>query len=77
MSKLLMPFSILSQATGINALQRITDHFGKKNIIYFQTSELMVRNPELAPLHIDGDPVDTAPELHVKVIRNAFKLLHP
>jgi YegS/Rv2252/BmrU family lipid kinase len=77
MSKLMMPFSILSQATGINALQRITDHFGRKNIIYFQTSELTVQNPSLAPLHIDGDPVDTSPELHVKVLRNAFKLLHP
>jgi diacylglycerol kinase (ATP) len=77
MSKLLMPFSIISQATGINALQRITDHFGKKNIIYFQTSELTIENPGNAPLHIDGDPVETATTFRIHVLRKAFRLLHP
>lgn len=77
MSKLMMPFSIISQATGINALQRVSEHIRKKNIIYFQTDALTITNPGLAPLHIDGDPVDTSDEFKIRVIRNAFRLLQP
>jgi len=77
MSKLMVPFSIISQATGINALQRVSDHIKKKNIIYFQTNELTISNPGLAPLHIDGDPVETAEKFHIRVIKKAFRLLHP
>jgi diacylglycerol kinase (ATP) len=77
MSKLMVPFSIISQATGINALQRVSDHIKKKNIIYFQTSALTISNPGLAPLHIDGDPVETAQKFQIRVIKNAFRLLHP
>jgi YegS/Rv2252/BmrU family lipid kinase len=77
MSKLMMPFSIISQATGINALQRLTDHIERRNIMYFQTSEITIQNPRLAPCHIDGDPVKTHKQFEIKVIRKAFRLLHP
>jgi len=77
MSKLMLPFSIISQATGINALQRLTGEIRKKNIIYFQTGELTIQNPGSAPLHIDGDPVATATEFKIRVIKKAFRLLHP
>lgn len=77
MSKLMIPFSIISQATGINSLQRQSDQIRKKKIIYFQASELTIGNPGLAPLHIDGDPVDTSPEFHIRLIKKAFRLLHP
>ncbi|MET0242459.1 MAG: YegS/Rv2252/BmrU family lipid kinase [Flavitalea sp.] len=75
MSKLTMPFSIISQATGFNALQKLDSKFIKQNIIYFQTSELTVINHKLAPLHIDGDPVETGEKFKIKVVRNAFRLL--
>jgi diacylglycerol kinase (ATP) len=77
MSKLMMPFSIISQATGINALQRVGAHIRKNNIVYFQTDALTIKNPGKAPLHIDGDPVDTAEEFQIHIIRNAFRLLQP
>jgi diacylglycerol kinase (ATP) len=77
MSKLMVPFSIISQATGINALQRVSEHIKKKNILYFQTSELTINNPGLAPLHIDGDPIETAGKFSIRIIKNAFRLLHP
>ncbi|MHA4843145.1 diacylglycerol/lipid kinase family protein [Flavitalea antarctica] len=77
MNKIMIPFSIISQATGINALERISEHIKKKNVLYFQTSELTIKNPGLAPLHIDGDPVETAGEFHIRLIKKAFRLLHP
>jgi diacylglycerol kinase (ATP) len=77
MSKLMIPFSVISQATGINALQRVSEHIKKKNILYFQTSELTISNPGLAPLHIDGDPVETADEFRIRLINKAFRLLTP
>ena len=43
----------------------------------FQTKKLSVKNPKLAPLHIDGEPVETAAALEIKIIENAFSLLMP
>jgi diacylglycerol kinase (ATP) len=77
MSKFTLPFSVISQVTGINALQYITDDIEKKNILYFQTDSLTIRNPDLAPLHIDGDPFETAPEFKIQIIRDGLCLLQP
>ncbi len=44
---------------------------------YFQTKALTLQNPQLAPLHIDGDPAATAVTFDIKVIEKAFKLLQP
>lgn len=77
MNKLMLPFSLLNQVTGINPLQNPEEHFDRKNIIYFQTAELKITNPSLAPLHIDGDPAATSGEFLVKIKPQAFKLLQP
>ena len=77
MSKLMLPFSILAQFAGINALQKINDYADKRNIIYFQTPSLTIKNLSAAPFHIDGDPKDTAKEFKIKVVRNAIKLIQP
>ena len=77
MSKLLLPFSILGQVTGINARQRIHEYTGKKNIIYFQTPSLTIINKEWAPLHIDGEPKGSAQKFEVRVVKNAIKLIQP
>lgn len=77
MSKLMLPFSILSQVTGINAMQRIEDHVSRKNIIYFQTTALKIVNSGNAPLHIDGDPASTASVFQIKIKPRAFRLLQP
>jgi diacylglycerol kinase family enzyme len=49
----------------------------KKKIYYWQTSELEIENPELAPLHIDGEPFETAEQIRIKLISNAIRLLVP
>ncbi len=51
--------------------------FHKKNILYFQTKKLKIKNPELAPLHIDGDPAETFEEFTIEILPAAYKLIHP
>lgn len=77
MNKLMLPFSIMSQVAGANVLQDLNDYTDHNNIIYFQTSELVIHNPSLAPMHIDGDPVKSAEKFNVRVMRDAFQLLQP
>jgi diacylglycerol kinase (ATP) len=77
MNKFMLPFSILGQVTGINALQQIDDHINRRNIIYFQTKHLTIHNTEQAPLHIDGDPVSTSSSFNIRIKPKAFRLIQP
>jgi len=77
MSKFLLPFSIINQISGINAMQNINDYADKRNIIYFQTPSLTIHNTNEAPLHIDGDPKNTAKKFEIRVVQKALKLLQP
>jgi YegS/Rv2252/BmrU family lipid kinase len=77
MNKFMLPFSILGQITGINALQQLDDHINRRNIIYFQATRIKIHNPDNAPLHIDGDPVSTFPFLNIRIKPKAFRLLQP
>ena len=47
----------------------------KKKVLYFQTKELKIHNPQKAPFHIDGDPAETEKEFSIEVLPGAFKLL--
>jgi diacylglycerol kinase family enzyme len=51
--------------------------YHNNDIHYFQTKRLTIQNPQLAPLHIDGDPVETTAAFEIEIIENAFKLLMP
>jgi len=46
-------------------------------IIYFQTSEVMIRNIGNAPMHIDGDPAETPDELKIEIKKKCFRLIQP
>lgn len=46
-------------------------------VIYFQTDQLIIQNPELAPIHIDGEPRESIPELNIKVLPQFFELIQP
>jgi diacylglycerol kinase (ATP) len=48
-----------------------------REVLYFQTPRLMITNLENAPLHIDGDPVETTRKFSIQVIPQAFKLIQP
>jgi YegS/Rv2252/BmrU family lipid kinase len=45
-------------------------------VIYFQTTDLKISNPGNAPMHIDGEPVETLEEMSIKVLPEYFKLIH-
>jgi diacylglycerol kinase (ATP) len=77
MNKAKLPFAILRQIRGNNKLQELVDDMAKKNILYFQTPSLTIRNLKLAPFHVDGEPGETKEEYKVELIRRCFKLLQP
>jgi diacylglycerol kinase (ATP) len=77
MSKAKLPFAVWRQMRGNNQLQELVAEHSNKNILYFQTPSLEIRNPKLAPLHIDGDPVETAETCQINIIPAAFQLICP
>ncbi|MBH2005065.1 MAG: YegS/Rv2252/BmrU family lipid kinase [Sphingobacteriia bacterium] len=77
MNKAKLPFALLRQMRGNNKLQQLVEDMSNKSVIYFQAPALTIRNPKLAPLHIDGEPKDTTEELRIEVIRDAFLLIQP
>lgn len=77
MSKLRMIWAILKQVS-IGQVRLYEDKkYHRNDIHYFQTKKLTIKNPQLAPLHIDGDPAETAAAFEIEIIENAFKLLMP
>lgn len=48
----------------------------KSPVIYFQTSELRIRNLAEAPLHIDGEPRESMADMRIKVLPQYFNLIH-
>jgi YegS/Rv2252/BmrU family lipid kinase len=46
-------------------------------IIYFQAASINIRNTGNAPMHIDGDPVETPVELKIEVRKKCFRLIQP
>lgn len=76
MSKLKIIWSVMKQIR-VGKVRPIDSKEKINGVYYFQTSDLTIKNFELAPLHIDGDPIDTANEIEIKVISNAFRLLVP
>jgi diacylglycerol kinase (ATP) len=77
MNKVILPISVLLQVAGNNRVRKVSDYGDKKNIIYVQTDRIRIKNPALAPLHIDGEPADTSDEFKIRIIRNCFKLITP
>jgi YegS/Rv2252/BmrU family lipid kinase len=77
MHKLVLPFSVIRQVRGINVKQEILDVAGKQNIIYYQTPAITIINKDNAPLHIDGDPRETARRFNISIVRNAIRLIQP
>lgn len=77
MNKLMVIWTVLKQIR-MGKVQVYEDKQTQhNNILYFQTKKITIKNPGLAPLHIDGDPVETSPVFEIEVIEKAFKLLMP
>jgi diacylglycerol kinase family enzyme len=71
-------YQTFKQVLGFNKVQNVAVYDEQNShIIYFQTDELKITNEGEAPLHIDGDPVDTTKELRFAVERDCFLLIYP
>jgi diacylglycerol kinase (ATP) len=77
MNKAKLPFAILRQIRGNNHLQQLVDDMSQKNILYFQTPSLTIKNLKHAPFHVDGEPAETEEEYKIEVIRKCFRLFQP
>lgn len=77
MSKMRMIWTVLKQIKAGQVRMYEDKKYHRNDIHYFQTNRLVIRNPQRAPLHIDGDPVETAASFEIEIIEKAFKLLMP
>lgn len=77
MNKAKLPFAILRQIRGNNELQQLVEDITNKNILYFQTPSLTIRNLKHAPFHVDGEPRETQNEFKIDIIKNCFRLIQP
>lgn len=77
MNKAKLPFAILQQIRGNNKMQQLVEDMCQKNILYFQTDSLTIRNLKHAPLHIDGEPKESAEEFTVGILKDCFELIQP
>lgn len=77
MNKAKLPFAILRQIRGNNKLQQLVDDITNKNVLYFQTSSLTIKNLKLAPCHIDGEPQPRETEYNIEIIKDCFRLIQP
>lgn len=77
MSKMRMIWTVLKQIRNGQVRMYEDKKYHRIDIHYFQTRKINIKNPQLAPLHIDGDPVETASSFEIEIIENAFKLLMP
>lgn len=75
MNKAKLPFAVLRQMRGNNKLEALVETVTKKNIVYFQTANLKIKNLKLAPFHIDGEPRATSDLFTIEVIKDCFRLI--
>ena len=75
MSKAKLPFAILSQIKGNNKLQSLVKEISTQNVLYFQTPNISIKNLKHAPLHIDGEPTETADSFQINILTDCFRLI--
>lgn len=46
-------------------------------IIYFQTTDISIKNNDNAPMHIDGDPAETPGKIKIEIKKKCFRLIQP
>jgi len=76
-NKIMMAMLLLKQVL-FGTIQRGKDVLHKnKNLYYFQVPQIKIKNPMLAPIHIDGEPINTEEFVSIKIQSKAIKLLQP
>ncbi|HTM92923.1 MAG TPA: YegS/Rv2252/BmrU family lipid kinase [Flavisolibacter sp.] len=76
-NKLLALLQAFRQVGGYNQLQKFEVLNENASVLYFQTKEIEIKNTQLAPMHIDGDPVETVNKINVQILKDSFRLIYP
>lgn len=76
MNKLKMIFSVFRHVKS-GRLTPVDDEKDPHDITYFQAKKIQIKNPDKAPLHIDGEPAQTNTEFQIEIIEKAIRLLQP
>ncbi len=76
-NKLSMLYCAAKQVCGFNQLQKVDMIDEKSLLMYFQSDKIQIQNLHKAPMHIDGDPVETAESIDIILLRNCFRLIFP
>lgn len=76
-NKLNLVWQTLLQVGGFNTLQQVNSINENAGVIYLQTKEFTIQNPALAPMHLDGDPIETAETINVRLLEKRFRLIYP
>jgi diacylglycerol kinase (ATP) len=73
--KPMLVLNVLQQVLG-GKIQNIENSLNSP-VIYFQTDRLKILNPQMAPMHIDGDPRESLAELDIQILPHYFNLIQP
>lgn len=76
-NKLNLLWQTFKQVGGLNPVQEIKTINKKAGVIYLQTASLSIKNPMLAPMHVDGDPAESSPNINVQLLKGRFRLIYP
>jgi diacylglycerol kinase (ATP) len=76
-NKLFALLQAFRQVGGYNRLQKLEVVNENASLLYFQTDEIKIENPQLAPMHIDGDPTETKKKLAIEILKDSFRLICP
>lgn len=67
----------LLQVSGYHTLQQVERLNDQTSVVYFQASELTIYNKGNAPMHLDGEPIESADKVEIKILPKCFQLIYP
>lgn len=73
MNKAILPFALMQQVRTGQLTSALEEQTG--TIQYFQTAKIQIRNKDLAPLHIDGEPRESLETLNIRILPRCIQLI--
>lgn len=77
MNKLRMVYALIKQILSGKIINLNESKFTNKDIIYLQAETCKIKNHDIAPLHIDGEPAISSKYFEVRIAKKAIRLIRP